>query len=91
MVVVEGWACGLPAVVCREPLSALAELVDTPIKGRVVESTPEALAAGVRTLLAATDADRRDRLRTEAERYDWRNIAREWEAAVERFTAKEKP
>jgi glycosyltransferase involved in cell wall biosynthesis len=87
MVVVEGWACGLPAVVCREPLSALAELVDEPFKGRVVESQPDALAAGIRELLTSPDMDRRTRLRSEANRFDWQQIAAQLEIVIERLAA----
>jgi glycosyltransferase involved in cell wall biosynthesis len=78
--VVEGWACGIPAVVCREVQSALPDLVDEPVKGRVAESTPEAVAAACRDLLDATGPTERAALVERAAAFDWARVAEQLEA-----------
>ncbi len=77
--VVEGWACGIPAVVCREVQSALPDLVDEPVKGRVVESTPEEVAAACRDLLDATGEAERAALVERAADFGWARVAEQLE------------
>jgi len=79
IMVVEGWAAGLPAVVCREPESALPELIDDPLAGRVAASTPEAVAAACAELLTREGRGNRALLAERAARYDWRRVASELE------------
>ena len=71
--VVEGWGCGIPAVVCREAESALPDLVDEPVKGRVAEPTPEAVAAACRELLDSPPDP--DLLAERAAPYAWERVA----------------
>jgi glycosyltransferase involved in cell wall biosynthesis len=78
--VVEGWACGLPAVVSRGEESALPELVDEPLKGRVADPSPEALAAACGEVLAATGPGERRALTERAACYDWEKVAEQLEA-----------
>lgn len=86
LTVVQGWACGLPAVVCDEPQSALPLLMDDPRKGRVVASTPEALAEGCRALLNnAPGAVDRGRIAELARPFDWPQIVEELERVYERI------
>ncbi len=77
--VVEGFCCGIPAVVCRHELSALPELIDEPLKGRVAEPSPESVAAACRELLATPDVEGRRVLPERAARYDWDVVTRELE------------
>lgn len=74
IVVIEAWACGIPVVVCDESDNAAVELVDEPIKGRVVSSNPAAIASACAELLANSSDHVRERLRAAAARYDWRTI-----------------
>jgi glycosyltransferase involved in cell wall biosynthesis len=77
MTVVQGWTCGLPAVVCDEPLNALADLVDEPFKGRVVGSDAAAIATASAALLDEDCAERRAALRRAAERFRWETLSAE--------------
>ncbi len=74
-VILEAWACGIPVVVCDEPENAAVELVDAPMKGRVVASHPAAIAYACAELLAGTSHESREHLKAAAARYDWRTIA----------------
>ncbi|MBI4513435.1 MAG: glycosyltransferase family 4 protein [Gemmatimonadetes bacterium] len=74
-VVLEAWACGIPVVVCDEPENAAVELIDSPLKGRVVASHPASIAAACAELLAGGSSERRDRLQAAAARYDWETIS----------------
>lgn len=74
-VVLEAWACGLPVVVCDEPENAAVELVDSGLKGRVVASSPDGIAAACAELLARPAGERRDQLQAAAARYDWTIIS----------------
>jgi glycosyltransferase involved in cell wall biosynthesis len=76
-VVLEAWACGIPVVVCDEPENAAVELVDSPVKGRIVASNPGALAAACEELLARDPSRSRGELHAAAARYDWTVIAAE--------------
>jgi glycosyltransferase involved in cell wall biosynthesis len=76
-VVLEAWACGIPVVVCDEPENAAVELVDSPVKGRIVASNPRALAAACEDLLARDSSRSRGELHAAAARYDWKVIAAE--------------
>ncbi|HVA50430.1 MAG TPA: glycosyltransferase family 4 protein [Pirellulales bacterium] len=78
--VVEGWACGLPAVVCVGEENAMAELIDQPFKGRVVAATAESIAAGCSELLPEDPRARQRQLREAAKAYDWPHIAQRLEA-----------
>jgi glycosyltransferase involved in cell wall biosynthesis len=75
LVVLEAWACGIPVVVSDEPDNAAADLVDCPGKGRVVPSSPAAIAAACAELLAGAAAKPRQDLVAAAAHYDWRTIA----------------
>src|SRR5262249_28680610 len=72
---IEGWACGVPGVVGREPESALPDLIDHPLKGRTVRSEPEAIATACAELLALDPALARTQLQEAAQPYDWRRVA----------------
>jgi glycosyltransferase involved in cell wall biosynthesis len=76
-VVLEAWACGIPVVVCDEPENAAVELLDSPVKGRIVASHPDALAAACEELLARDSSAARGELYAAAARYDWKVIAAE--------------
>jgi glycosyltransferase involved in cell wall biosynthesis len=76
-VVLEAWACGIPVVVCDEPENAAVELVDSPLKGRIVASNPGALAAACEELLARDSSRSQGELYAVAARYDWKVIAAE--------------
>jgi glycosyltransferase involved in cell wall biosynthesis len=85
MTVIQAWACGIPAVVCREPYSAASELVDSPDKGRVVAPDPRAVAAACRELLELDPVALGDRLTGAAREYDWKQIARQLSAEYQRL------
>ncbi len=76
-VVLEAWACGIPVVVCDEPENAAVELVDSPLKGRVVASSAAAIAAACTELLALASSGWRDQLKAASAQYDWTRIAAE--------------
>jgi glycosyltransferase involved in cell wall biosynthesis len=78
--VVEGWGCGIPAVVCREAQSALPDLVDEPVKGRIAEPTPEGVAAACRELLDVTGQAERAVLVERASSFAWAKVAEQLEA-----------
>jgi L-malate glycosyltransferase len=79
--VVEGWGCGIPAVVCREPESALPDLVDDPAKGRVADPTPESVAAACRELLDVPPAQ--ELLAAGAATYAWERVAERLEGVYQ--------
>lgn len=67
-VLLEAMACGTPAI--AGPAWGSREAISVPAAGMVIEeTTPEAIAAGVRTLLAAPPD--RDATRTHAEAFGW--------------------
>ncbi len=68
--VVEGWVCGLPAVVCQEENSALPDLIDNEYKGRVVRSDAAAIAQACLELLQNEKDFYRDRLKEFASKFD---------------------
>jgi glycosyltransferase involved in cell wall biosynthesis len=74
MTAIHAWACGLPAVVCDEPQSALPELVDHPLAGRVVASDPEAIARACLELLALDPAEVRAHVQERVKRYDLEEV-----------------
>jgi glycosyltransferase involved in cell wall biosynthesis len=71
--VVEGWACGLPAVACAGAENAIPELIDEPYKGRVVAPSAESIAEGCSELLREPPGVERPRQAAAA--YDWTQIA----------------
>lgn len=73
LTVVQGWACGLPAVVCDAAQSALPSLMDDPRKGCVVASNAEALAGACRKLLDAPRVERSE-VAELARPFDWPQI-----------------
>ena len=64
---VEALACGTPIVIAD--VGGAREVVDRPAAGRIVDRTPEAIAAGVRAVLA--DPIDRQATRAVAERFTW--------------------
>jgi glycosyltransferase involved in cell wall biosynthesis len=76
-VVLEAWACGIPVVVCNEPENAAVELVDSPIKGRVVAPEPAAIASACADLLTRIDGGWGEILKAAAAQYDWATIVGE--------------
>jgi glycosyltransferase involved in cell wall biosynthesis len=85
----EAMAAGLPVVYCESPESAVAELVRHGIEGIATPPDPEALAAGIATLLADPGAHARlaEAAHTRAAQYDWGEIARQIEEVCERLLA----
>lgn len=71
---VEALACGTPIVISNA--GGAAELVTSPIAGRIVERTPDAIAAAVRTILADPPAPP-NVAATLAGRFDWDRNGRE--------------
>lgn len=71
---VEALACGTPIVI--SDAGGAAELVTSPVAGRIVERTPEAIAEAVRAILAAppSPADVAESL---GGRFDWDRNGRE--------------
>ncbi len=78
---VEALACGTPIVI--SDAGGAAELVTSPIAGRIVERTPEAIAAAVQAILAAPPASS-DVAATLAGRFDWDRNGRELAAHLRR-------
>ncbi len=73
--ILEAWACGIPVVVCSEPNSALPDLIDSDVKGRVVYSEPHAIAKGCMELLAEQKEILKKKLSEEVAPYDLKIIA----------------
>ena len=82
---IEGWACGIPVVVCHAEQSALAELVDDEYKGRVVESSPQAVAQACLDLLQQAGDAQKPQLERAAEDYDWRRVATRLESVYRKL------
>jgi teichuronic acid biosynthesis glycosyltransferase TuaC len=78
---VEALACGIPIVI--SDAGGAAELVTSPIAGRIVERTPDAIAAAVQAILAAPPASS-DVAATLAGRFDWDRNGRELAAHLRR-------
>jgi glycosyltransferase involved in cell wall biosynthesis len=89
LAVIEAWACGIPAVVCHEPESALPELIDHPVKGRVVDSEPQAIATACAELLAQDPRLGRAQLEEAAGPYDWRRVAEQLAELYQNQTGRE--
>jgi glycosyltransferase involved in cell wall biosynthesis len=73
----EAMAAGLPVIYCESSESALSELVLDGVHGLKTAADPEALAAGLRRLLA-DDAERgrmAEAARRHAEDFDWSAVA----------------
>jgi glycosyltransferase involved in cell wall biosynthesis len=73
--VVEGWGCGIPAVVCQGEENAMTELIDMPLKGRVAAAEPLSIAAACRELLDQPREHFHEALSAAAADYDWPRIA----------------
>ncbi len=71
---VEALACGTPIVI--SDAGGAAELVESPVAGRIVERTPGAIASAVQALLAAPSAPA-DVAATLGGRFDWDRNGRE--------------
>ena len=71
---VEALACGTPIVI--SDAGGAAELVTTPVAGRIVERTPEAIAEAVQAILAAPPSPA-EVAATLAGRFDWDRNGRE--------------
>ncbi|HQU41748.1 MAG TPA: glycosyltransferase [Pirellulales bacterium] len=77
--VIEGWACGLPAVACAGAENAVPELIDRPFKGRVVAASAVEIAAACCELLQRPGRNDEASLAEAAAAYDWRRVARRLE------------
>jgi glycosyltransferase involved in cell wall biosynthesis len=75
LAVIQGWACGIPAVVCAEPLNAMADLITAPHLGRVVPAVPAEIAAACHELLSEHSAERRECLIAAAAGRPWSDVA----------------
>jgi glycosyltransferase involved in cell wall biosynthesis len=80
---VEALACGTPLVTCD--VGGARELVTSEVAGQLVERTPEAVAEGMRAVLA-TKADPEE-IAALAARFDWTAHAEELALYYERLTA----
>lgn len=78
---VEALACGTPIVI--SDAGGAAELVTSPIAGRIVERTPDAIAAAVQAILADPPVPS-DVAATLAGRFDWDRNGRELAAHLRR-------
>jgi glycosyltransferase involved in cell wall biosynthesis len=81
--VVEAWGCGIPAIVCAGDENAMTELIDLPVKGRVVNADAESIAHACEQLLAQPRATNEQELFTAAAEYDWPRIAERLERVYE--------
>ena len=77
LAVVQGWASGIPAVVCDEPLNAMADLITSPELGRVVSAVPVEIARACRDLLSEQSEERRRHLVAAAAGRPWSVVAAE--------------
>lgn len=84
--VIEGWACGVPAVVCQAEQSALAELIDEDCKGRVVNASADQIAQACLELLERPAESFRSQLQQVAADYDWRRVAARLETVYRKLT-----
>ncbi len=82
----EAMAAGLPVVYCESSESALSELVVDGVHGLQTAADPEALASGLRRLLADEDERRRmaEAARRHAEDFDWSAVAARMEEVFQR-------
>lgn len=78
---VEALACGTPIVI--SDAGGAAELVTSPVAGRIVQRTPEAIAEAVQAILAAPPSAV-DVAATLAGRFDWHRNGRELAAHLRR-------
>ena len=85
----EAMAAGLPVVYCESSESALSELVLDGVHGLRTAPDPEALAAGLRRLLADEDERRRmsEAARRHAEDFDWSVVAARMEEVFRAVSA----
>lgn len=76
LTLVQAWACGLPAVVCRGAENAMALMIENESLGEVVDPTPEQLATACeRQLRAAAPELRRARFDFAKRQYDEGRVA----------------
>lgn len=80
---VESIACGTPVVTCD--VGGAREIIISETAGRLVERTPEAVAAGVQAILA--DPPDPDAVAALAERFSWEANAEALAAHLERLTS----
>ena len=78
---VEALACGTPIVISNA--GGAAELVTSPVAGRIVERTPEAIAAAVQAILANPPAPSTVAASL-GDRFDWDRNGRELTAHLRR-------
>lgn len=83
--VIEGWGCGIPAVVCQASQSALPELIDNEDKGRVVPGSGEAIGGACLELLQRPRSAVQSRLELAAADYDWRRVAARLETVYQKL------
>ena len=76
LVVLEALACGVPVV--ATPTGCVPDVVTDGVNGAVVDATVEALAQGLRRVLAAEPAPLRQAARASAEQHAWAVVARRY-------------
>ena len=82
---VEALACGTPIVI--SDAGGAAELVTSPVAGRIAERTPAAIAAAVKAIFASPPAPA-DVAATLGDRFDWDRNGRELAAHLRRLAAR---
>lgn len=74
IVTIEANACGVPVITLNHPMNASKDLI-TPDNGYLVEDEPEELAKIIdKILTTGITADKRNKCREIAEKYDWNHI-----------------
>lgn len=74
IVTIEANACGVPVITLNHPMNASKDLI-TPDNGYLVEDEPEELAKIIdKILTTGITADKRNKCRKTAEKYDWNQI-----------------
>lgn len=74
IVTIEANACGVPVITLNHPMNASKDLI-TPDNGYIVEDEPEELAKIIdKILTTGITADKRNKCRKTAEKYDWNHI-----------------
>lgn len=76
LALVQAWACGLPAVVCRGPENAMSTMMAEQFLGEVVDPSPHAISSACERLVSSAGPDGA-RARREFARlnYDERHVA----------------
>ncbi|MFH0863323.1 MAG: glycosyltransferase family 4 protein [Candidatus Altiarchaeota archaeon] len=82
IITLEAWACGKPVVACD--VGGPSEIIDNFRTGVKVNITPESIAWGIKYLLGDRSGQSLMKMgaacRKEAEKYDWRELAKQYQA-----------